>query len=87
MKAQLLSPNGALKTGWALTRKHFIVMLGLFLGIMVVSWIVSLLGGSDMTSIRYWLFYIVSLVLSVWFSASMNKIMLNIKSSLIVITP
>ena len=77
MKAQLLSPNGALKTGWALTRKHFIVMLGLFLGIMVVSWIVSLLGGSDMTSIRYWLFYIVSLVLSVWFSASMNKIMLN----------
>lgn len=46
MKAQLLSPNGALKTGWALTRKHFIVMLGLFLGIMVVSWIVSLLGAA-----------------------------------------
>ncbi len=68
---------GALKTGWALTRKNFIVMLGLFLGIMVVSWIVSLLGGNDMTSIRYWIFYIVSILLSIWLGAGLNKIMLN----------
>lgn len=77
MKAQLLSPNGALKTGWALTRKHFIVMLGLFLGIMILSWIVSLMGGADMTSFRYWFFYLVSLLLSIWLGAGMNKIMLN----------
>lgn len=77
MKAHLLSPNGALKTGWALTRKHFIVMLGLFLGIMILSWIVSLLGGSDITSVRYWIFYIVSILLSIWLGAGMSKIMLN----------
>ena len=77
MKAHLLSPTGALKTGWALTRKHFIVMLGLFLGIMILSWIVSLLGGSDIFSIRYWIFYIVSLLLSMWLGAGMIKIMLN----------
>lgn len=77
MKAQLLSPNGALKTGWALTRKHFIVMLGLFLGIMILSWLVSLMGGTDMTSARYWIFYLVSILLSIWLGAGMNKIMLN----------
>ncbi len=77
MKAHLLSPNGALKTGWALTRKHFIVMLGLFLGIMILSWIVSLIGGVDMTSARYWIFYIVSILLSIWLGAGLNKIMLN----------
>lgn len=77
MKAVLLSPNGALKTGWALTRKHFIVMLGLFLGYMILSWVVSLMGGGDVTSIRYWFFYLVSFLLSIWLGAGMNKIMLN----------
>lgn len=77
MKAHLLSPNGALKTGWALTRKHFIVMLGLFLGIMILSWIVSMLGGADVTSFRYLIMYLVNIILSIWLGAGMNKIMLN----------
>ena len=77
MKAHLLSPNGALKTGWALTRKHFIVMLGLFLGIMILSWIVSMLGGTDITSVRYWIVYVVNIILPIWLGAGINKIMLN----------
>ena len=77
MKAHLLSPNGALKTGWALTRKHFIVMLGLFLGIMILSWIVSMLGGTDITSARYWIVYVVNIILPIWLGAGINKIMLN----------
>ena len=32
MKSLHLSPSGALKKGWELTKKHFIVMLGLVLG-------------------------------------------------------
>ena len=45
MKSLHLSLSGALKKGWELTKKHFIVMLGLVLGYMVLSWVVSLLGG------------------------------------------
>lgn len=77
MKAHLLSPNGALKTGWALTRKHFIVMLGLLLGIMVLSWIISMVGGNDVFSFRYWIISLVNLILPIWLGASLNKIMLN----------
>ena len=33
MKSLHLSLSGALKKGWELTKKHFIVMLGLVLGI------------------------------------------------------
>lgn len=73
MKAHLLSPNGALKTGWALTRKHFIVMLGLLLGIMVLSWIISMVGGNDVFSFRYWIISLVNLILPIWLGASLNK--------------
>ena len=38
MKSLHLSLSGALKKGWELTKKHFIVMLGLVLGYMVLSW-------------------------------------------------
>lgn len=77
MKAHLLSPNGALKTGWALTRKHFIVMLGLLLGIMVLSWIISMVGGTDIFSFRYWVISLVNIILPIWLGAGLNKIMLN----------
>ena len=77
MKSLHLSLSGALKKGWELTKKHFIVMLGLVLGYMVLSWVVSLLGGADTTTFRYWILYLVNLVLSVWVSAGFAKILLN----------
>ena len=77
MKSLHLSPSGALKKGWELTKKHFIVMLGLVLGYMVLSWVVSLLGGADTTTFRYWILYLVNLVLSVWVSAGFAKILLD----------
>ena len=60
MKSLHLSLSGALKKGWELTKKHFIVMLGLVLGYMVLSWVVSLLGGADTTTFRYWILYLVN---------------------------
>lgn len=44
---------------------------------MVLSWVVSLLGGADTTTFRYWILYLVNLVLSVWVSAGFAKILLN----------
>lgn len=77
MKSLHLSPSGALKKGWELTKKHFIVMLGLVLGYMVLLWVISLLSGADTTTFRYWILYLVNLVLSVWVSAGFAKILLN----------
>ena len=77
MKSLHLSPSGALKKGWELTKKHFIVMLGLVLGYMVLSWVISLLSGADTNTFRYWILYLVNLVLSVWVSAGFAKILLN----------
>ena len=77
MKSLHLSPSGALKKGWELTKKHFIVMLGLVLGYMVLLWVISLLSGADTTTFRYWILYLVNLVLSVWVNAGFAKILLN----------
>lgn len=77
MKSLHLSPSGALKKGWELTKKHFIVMLGLVLGYMVLLWVISLLSGTDTTTFRYWILYLVNLVLSVWVNAGFAKILLN----------
>ena len=77
MKSLHLSPSVALKKGWELTKKHFIVMLGLVLGYMVLLWVISLLSGADTTTFRYWILYLVNLVLSVWVSAGFAKILLN----------
>lgn len=77
MKSLHLSPSGALKKGWELTKKHFIVMLGLVLGYMVLLWVISLLSGADTTTFRYWILYLVNLVLSVWVSAGFAKILLD----------
>ena len=62
---------------WELTKKHFIVMLGLVLGYMVLLWVISLLSGTDTTTFRYWILYLVNLVLSVWVNAGFAKILLN----------
>ena len=77
MKSLHLSPSGALIKGWELTKKHFIVMLGLVLGYMVLLWVISLLSGTDTTTFRYWILYLVNLVLSVWVNAGFAKILLN----------
>ena len=57
MKSLHLSPSGALKKGWIWPKKHFIVMLGLVLGYMVLLWVISLLSGADTTTFRYWILY------------------------------
>ena len=44
---------------------------------MVLLWVISLLSGADTTTFRYWILYLVNLVLSVWVNAGFAKILLN----------
>ena len=77
MKSDLFSVGSSLKEGWALTKRHFIVMLGLLLGFFVFSFLLSMLGGSNTMSVRYWVVWFVSLVVSLIFEIGYMKLFLN----------
>lgn len=77
MKSGLFSVGSSLKEGWALTKRHFIVMLGLLLGFFVFSFLLSMLGGSNTMSVRYWVVWFVSLVVSLIFEIGYMKLFLN----------
>lgn len=77
MKSGLFSVGSSLKEGWALTKRHFIVMLGLLLGFFVFSFLLSMLGGSNIMSVRYWVVWFVSLVVSLIFEIGYMKLFLN----------
>ncbi len=77
MKSEFFSPMGALKKGWKLAMSNFIVMLGLMLGYVIVSWILSLCVGSDITGVRYWACSVIQFVIVAWLSGGLLKVLLN----------
>ncbi|MGL4293516.1 MAG: hypothetical protein ACRCSQ_08070 [Bacteroidales bacterium] len=66
----------AFSEGWKLTKKHWLVMIGLYLGFTIVSLLLGLFQGADVSSIRYWLFFIITLVIGAIFNAGYIKMYL-----------
>lgn len=62
----------AISTGWQLTKKYFIISLGLILAFGVVSWLLSFLG--ERGDAIGWIAQLVNLVISIAFSMGMIRI-------------
>ena len=66
------SVREAISTGWQLTKKYFIISLGLILAFGVVSWLLSFLG--ERGDAIGWIAQLVNLVISIAFSMGMIRI-------------
>lgn len=66
----------AFAAGWKLTKQHWLVMVGLMLGLTIISLLLSLFQGTDFTSARYWIITIISLAISLVFNAGYLKMYL-----------
>ena len=62
----------AISTGWQLTKKYFIISLGLILAFGVVSWLLSFFG--ERGDAIGWIAQLVNLVISIAFSMGMIRI-------------
>ncbi len=62
----------AISTGWQLTKKYFIISLGLVLAFMVISWLLSFIG--ERGDVIGWLAQLVNFVISLIFSMGMIRI-------------
>lgn len=76
MKSLFFSPVEAIKKGWDLTKSYFIVTLGLIIAYGVLSFILSALQGNEM-GVRYFIVYLLILVVSIFYQLGYNKILLN----------
>ncbi|MEG1586090.1 MAG: hypothetical protein RR346_04375 [Bacteroidales bacterium] len=70
------SVSKAFSEGWKLTKKHWLIMIGLMLGLTIVTLIITLFQGTDHTSIRYYIFNLITLVIGVIFNAGYYKMYL-----------
>lgn len=68
--------SSAFSEGWKLTKQHWLVMIGLLLGFIILNLLLSLFQGSDQVSARFWIFQIVVLAVSVIFQAGYYKMYL-----------
>lgn len=78
MNNENFSPSKAISNGWKLTKDNLMVMVGLLLMGVVVLFIFSAFGGNDMTSAHYWIMYIVTMLVSWYFSLGYSKITLDL---------
>ena len=70
------SVKGALKAGWELTKQHWVVMIGLYLGFTILCMIFSLFMGTP-GSAQFWIMYLIEIALSIIFTAGYYKMYLN----------
>lgn len=70
------SVSKAFSEGWKLTKKHWLVMIGLYLGFTILSLLLSLFQGSDPASVRFWIITLISIAISLVFTAGYYKMYL-----------
>ncbi len=76
MKTKGRSLTGVLKQSWSLTKENFIVVWGLLFLIGVVAVVLDLLGGAEYSA-RYWIFWVVQLLVAAWLNSGLYKALLN----------
>ncbi len=76
MKPKSISLVDMLKQAWSLTKENLIVMWGLLFLMGVVTFVVGLLAG-DSLSIRYWIFWLVQMLVTAWLNGGLYKNYLN----------
>ena len=66
-----------LGAAWKLTKEHWLVLVGLYLGYFIVSQLISLFAGGNIYSVQYFLAIIIVLILSIIFNAGYTKMYLD----------
>ncbi len=76
METKDWSLMGALKQSWSLTKENLIVVWGLLFLIGVVAVVLDLLGGAEYSA-RFWIFWVIQLLVAGWLNGGMYKALLN----------
>lgn len=70
------SVSKALSEGWRLAQKHWLILIGLYLGFMMLAFILQLFQGSDIASFRYWIIFLIAVAIQYIFLAGYYKMYL-----------
>lgn len=78
MEALTFSPLEALKKGWALTKKHFFVSVGLLGLYLVLAVFCVVLAGTKPAAFRFWISATVLLLITLFFFIGFDKFLLAV---------
>ncbi|MEG1616250.1 MAG: hypothetical protein RR202_09130 [Bacteroidales bacterium] len=76
MIQQIFKVKDAFALGWKLTKQHWLVMVGLYLGYTIVAMILNLFSGSEFSA-RYFIVMAITILFQYLFMAGYTKMYLN----------